>query len=213
MIDWISDHRARVLAIGAPVVLIGLIYMVAVQPRVTAGRRAAAQEALLRGRLDVLQRGLKTPAPAGRVDASVRDFERRVAAADRVPDLIERLARLALDPSRPGELRGLKIETGERMALPAPGPNAPRVATGSSDLPDPRVTLFGTGLAYASISVSFEATYPALGRFLWSLRDLPTTIEVRSLDVKRAATTADDDRFLQVDLVLFAFQQGDAKVS
>lgn len=208
MIDWISDNRGRVLAIGAPVALVGLIYMAAVQPRVNAGRRAAAAAARLRDRLDVLQRGFKTSA-----DAGVRDFERRVAAADRVPDLIERLARLALDPSQPGELRGLKIETGERMALPAPGSNVPRVATGSSDLPDPRVTLFGTGLAYTSISVSFEATYPALGRFLWSLRDLPATIEVRSLDVKRAATTADDDRFLQVDLVLFAFQLGDAKVS
>lgn len=209
MIKWLTSNRTRIVAIVVPLTLVGVCDLFVVQPRVGAGRQAAAETVAVRVRLSAMPQGLTEPSVQGASDAVVHEFERRIPASDRVPDVLERLARLALDISPPGEVRGLKIETGDRLVLTAPdAQKGPRVAGESSKLPDPRLALFATRLTYTSISVSLDATYPALGRFLWSLQGLPTTIEIRSLDVTRPADGAEDGRFLRVDLALFAFQRG-----
>jgi hypothetical protein len=51
--------------------------------------------------------------------------------------------------------------------------------------------------------VTFEATYDRVGLFLWRLRDLPTVVEVRSLEIARALP------LLRVKVVLFALQRSD----
>ena len=214
MTDWISANRSRLIAIGIPVVVVAACYFFIVQPRAAAGRRATEQTVAIRARLNAIPRSLAAPPKTvARTGDALQELERRIPVADRVPDLLERLARVALNSSPPGDVRGLKVETADRVDVASPNAQTgPRVASGGADQPDPRLPLFAASLSYAPISVSFEATYPALGRFLWNLRDLPTTIEIRSLDVARPSA-ADEGRFLKVELVLFAFQRAASKAS
>jgi hypothetical protein len=85
---------------------------------------------------------------------------------------------------------------------------------GAAD-PDPRIARFDVPLSYSTIPISFDADYATAGEFLWQLRELPTVIEIRSLDVKpatQAAPSADGgnpaargDGTITVSLTLFAY--------
>lgn len=216
MSDWLTANRKLVIALAAPLAVVLVFDLFVVRPRAAAGRRAADQTVALRMRLSAVPRGpsmadARAPEIAGRPDAAIQEFEQRVPAADRVPDLLERVARLALDSASGQEIRALKIETGERVNLGMPdAQRGPRVANDAAAQPDPRLGLFAASLAYTNISISFDATYPALGRLLWNLRDLPTTVEIRSLDVSRPAA-ATDGGLLRVEIGLFAFQRSGSK--
>jgi hypothetical protein len=202
----------RLLPYVAPIAVLGVMSLVLVAPRVSAARRAGIESTALRTRLSAVQESLTLAAPAGEIDLAVRAFERRIPVEDRVPDLLESLARVALDPATGGEVRNLRIDTGDRMAFDSGHATAPRVAGGPADAPDVRLALFDTGLTYSPVTVSFDASYAGLGRFLWGLRDLPTAIEIRSVDVMRPAKPPYDSPFLHVELVLYAFQRGKPRI-
>lgn len=214
MKDWLTAHHRRIVPIVVPVLIVGVCYLTVIEPRARAARRAQAETIAVRARLSAIPVGVTVPRGEIASVNTAGEFEHRVPATDPVPDLLERLARVALEGSPSGSLRRLKIETADRVELAGPGAEGgPRVASTSTDQPDPRFALFATSLTYTLISVKFEATYPALGGFLWNLRNLPTAIEIRSLDVTHVAVPAEDSRFLQVELVLFAFQRGAATPS
>ena len=179
MIRRLAANRGTVLAAAGPLAIIPLFYVVIVRPRAAEGRQAAAQAIDLRARLgalatgtipidDAVGRGPRRPSPA------LQEFEQRVPDADRVPDLVERLARIAAEGA--GDVAALRIETGGRADA---GGNDASVV-------DPRLELFGAPLASTPIAVGFEATYSGVGRFLWRLRNLPTAVEIRTLEVTRS---------------------------
>jgi hypothetical protein len=195
-------ERLAVVLVPLVVLVVGIMWFV--QPRFADTLRTQAD---LRG-LEERVASLKVAASSGSAieaaDAaeSVREFERRVATDDRTASLTEKLAHLALDPPDLDEARNLQIDAGARVQADNPGAvGEPRVGGASQTSIDPRFSLFPVSLQYTPITVTFEATYDRLGQFLWNLRDLPTLVEVRSLEVKRALP------LIQIKLVLLAFQR------
>jgi hypothetical protein len=190
----------------APVALVVATYAVAVRPRVDAADRARARVAVLHARLVGLEASAReTPVSAvtSGEEGSQRDFERRTPVADRLSDILQTLARLA-DGGTEGDVRNLAIETGNRVGPSAPGPTgAAGIAGAQTESPDPRLALFQAPVTCTPVTVAFEATYAQLGRFFWNLRDLPTTVEVRSVDVVPTPAAP----MLRVKLVLHVFRR------
>ncbi len=188
----------------APFAALLVAYLGLIQPRLSARRTAATEIERLEGRLVTTRALLAAPLPKAMGNA-LHDFELRTPAADRVPALLEKLSRLALAPSEHGEVHHLLIETGDRGMLSAPGTQGgPKVAGTPADYSDPRFALFGAALAYTPVTVGFDASYGRLGRFLWDLRDLPTTVEIRWLEVARPSAEVP---YVRVTLLLFAYQR------
>jgi hypothetical protein len=201
---WFTRVPANVrdrlpLALAATVFVIGSFAFVG--PRIFNALEAGDEAASLEERAASMRRLLRDAGPiaANKVRA-VAEFEKLVSTHDRVPEVIEILARLAFDPGNPAKARGLLIETGQPAspnATAAPGD----IAGGARSSLDPRWALFPGSLEYTPITVTFEATYDRLGLFLWRLRDLPTLVEVRSVEIGRSLP------LLKVKLVLFALQR------
>jgi hypothetical protein len=195
----------RVVPIVVPIVVFALGLLFFVQPPLSAAFRATAESGPLESRADSLRRLIASAKDVADEHAAVMaEFERRVPAEDRTPEIVELLARLALDPPDTTRARGLVIDTAPRVnpdekpASGGPQLGGPQAQTISLD---PRWGLFPVGLMYTPITVSFECSYDRLGLFLWRLRDLPTLVEVRGLEVTRALP------LLKVRLVIFALQR------
>ena len=77
----------------------------------------------------------------------------------------------------------------------------PRVAVERGAQPDPRVALFTHSIEYTPVEVSFESSYEAIGRFLWRLRELPTTIEIGSMEIVRGLP------LMRMRLTLFVYRR------
>lgn len=202
----------RFVPIVVPLVVLLTIYAAAVVPRGRAARASLARVLPLKAELANMRSLLQAPAEPAPPSASspspgedaVRMFGTRVPSENRVPELLEALAQRALAVG-PGEIRNLLIETGERVDMGSPAAGAgPRVAGGANERPDPRFALFPQSLAYTPITVSFESAYSRAGEFLWRLRDLPTTIEIRSLELKSVSAETSQVR---AALTILAFQR------
>lgn len=195
----------RVLPIVVPIAIVAAGLLLFVQPSLSSALRAASEAGQLESRIVSLRRLVTTGgATADGRGAVLAEFARRVPLEDRTPELVEQLARLALDPPDTTQARGLVIDTGRRVrsddtpAAGAPRPAAP-LAPGLSV--DARWRLFPVALAYTPITVSFRCTYDRLGRVLWRLRGLPTLVEVHDLEVTRALP------LLKVTMVIYALQR------
>jgi hypothetical protein len=139
-------------------------WTVFVRPVAADQTRAASQLQSLRQREIALRGDVGGSAPHGVDVDPVTRFERQTASGDASPALVERLAHLASE----ARARNLLIETVE----------------GAKTVPsDPRFALFDIPVAYAPIKVAFDSDYASLGHFLWTLRNLPTTVEIRALSI------------------------------
>jgi len=175
----------RFAPVAAFLMTVSLGWMVVVRP--VSAERARTDDRLgaLQQREAALQAMVTEPSPPAVTIDPVAAFERRVAADDPTAAMVERLARLAWDT----RARDLFIETVDgRTARGAGAPPLP-----DTYRPDPRVALFDLPLSHTSIRMSFETDYASLGRFLWDLRDLPTVVEIRTLNVQpRLASSGDE---------------------
>ena len=190
-------RRYLPLLIPPAILLGGWLFLV--RPLTSVNARAAREIEGLRGRAQSMQAVLAAPPPTAPARDAVAAFERVVAAADATAALLEQLARLA---SRL-PAANLLIETGARVPVAA-AQDGPQV-TGAPAI-DPRFALFDAPLAYSPIEMAFDADYAAVGTFLWDLRDLATTVEIRKLAVKplpRAAGAADGR--VHVTITFFAY--------
>lgn len=193
-----SLRRLAPLAIPLAIVLVAWVLFV--RPRQAAADRAAAEVRALQPRvaqLAPLVGGPGVPAAAG----PAAELIRRLPQVDPMPDVIERLSRLALVGSNETDVRYLLIETGEQAVT---GGDAGQPRATHADEPDPRVALFGVPLVYTRVDVSFESTYERLGKFLWDMRELPTIVEVHSLTVEPIAGTG---ARLRTTMVLFVYRR------
>lgn len=181
--------------------VVGVAYVALIDPRIARSRAARLNAEALEVRLAELRRSLDGSAPIGAGDAleALKEFERRAPAEDRLAKLTEDIARLALG-SGP-DVRELFIEAGATVTPQPSQSGTPRVVGGSGGGPDPRLDLFPVSLEYTPINVSFQTAFDQLGRFLWGLRNLPTIIEIRSLEMTR------DVPYLKVKLELFAYRR------
>jgi hypothetical protein len=204
----LSDAIERLLPflLFAAIVAIGFLWLI--QPRLGAYLRTRTDVATLAGRVTTLQhsadraRGL----PPADMQTSMRDFERQMSREDKVADVAAALAKAVLDRAPPDTLRGFAIETGNRIqqASGAGGWSSPRVASATTDdESDPRASLFGATVSYTPLRITFESTFEAIATFLWKVRDLPTTVEVRSVTLTRGLP------LMKVDVRVRVFQRGD----
>ena len=180
-----------------------------VQPRFESYLRARTDAAALEERVRTMQQASARalPQPPADLERTQREFEARVAADDRVAEVAAALAQAVLASAPPGKLRSFVIETGDRSS-PAAGTYAgDRVrasAGGGADGADPRLALFPYEVSYTPLRVTFESTFEAAGSVLWQLRDLPTTVEVRSAALTRGLP------LMKTELVVRVLQRGGA---
>lgn len=206
--SWLTpDRLQRVAPLVLPLAILVFAWLVFVQPRQTAARRAGEEIAVLEPRVTELSPILDSPAETTSADELAPEMIRRLPQVDPMPDVLERLARLALigtnHPDAPhGAVSDLLIETGEHAITGEAAGTAPRAA-GPAE-PDPRVALFGVPLAYTRVTVTFESSYERLGQFLWDMGELPTIVEVHALDVRPSSP---DGARLRTTMTLFVYRR------
>ena len=205
-----NETVTRVLPFVAAVAIILLGYFWFVQPRVAEYLRARTEittlEVRVRALQDTVNRG-KT-APSADEAAALKLFEERMSADDCVGDVVELLARMAADSAPKGTMKGLQIGTGTSAQWPTgAGQTATRAGSEPADQPDPRFGLFPVSLTYTPVTVTFQGSYDAIQRFVWRLRDMPTMIEIRSMELGRGLPR------MQFAIRLFVYQRGAAVVS
>jgi hypothetical protein len=204
----LNDAIVRLLPslLGVAIVTCGYLWFI--QPRLGTYLRTRADVAALNDRVSTLQQTTdraraQTPPD---MQTSMRDFEQHMSREDKVADVAAALAKAVLDSAPPDKLRGLAIETGDRIqqAGGAGGRSTPRVAAGTADeAPDPRVLLFAVPVSYTPVRITFESTFEAAASFLWRVRDLPTAVEIRSATMTRGLP------LMKVDVLIRVFQRGD----
>ena len=184
----------RLAPFAAPLLVLAGGWMLLIAPASTANARAGRDLDVLRQRLAQVRASVGAPPPApDSVDPGAA-FERQVAVGDASSQVLEQLAGLASG----AHAANLLIETGDRVPLARAG--APQA--GGTPQADPRFSLFDTPLTYSPISMSFDAEFASVGQLLWRLRDLATTVELRSLEIKPAASGSGR---VHAALTLFAY--------
>ncbi|MBI2187944.1 MAG: hypothetical protein HYU37_12645 [Acidobacteria bacterium] len=182
-----------------PLLIVVFGWLLLVRPTMASGAESARQLQALEQRLAAVRRSLTGPRPATVSGDARAAFERQVAARDASAQVFERLATLA----KQAGVTNLTIETGQRTAVTVgTGPQA------ASAVPDPRIALFEVPLAFLPITMAFDGPYAAAGQFLWQLRDPPTVVEIRTLEM-RSTETGDGRVHMTLTLFAFARQPGD----
>ncbi|HLG53944.1 MAG TPA: hypothetical protein VI485_01350 [Vicinamibacterales bacterium] len=202
------NRLRRFAPLVAMLITIGLGWMLFVRPVSADRSRTARGVEDLRQREMAVRLSLSDPSPRVVTDDPAAAFERQVASGDASPALLEQLARLAST----NHVRNLLIETVEGTASTAGG------ATPVASRSDPRFALFDVPVSYVPIRMAFDTEYASLGRFLWAFRDLPTTVEMRTLTVgvprleTQSGARPAPDGALRVSLTLYAYSRPIAMV-
>jgi hypothetical protein len=204
-----GETLERLLPFLTVVAVVTCGYLWFIQPSLGTYLRARSDAQALAERALTLQRAVgRAPVqPATGDQASIHEFEMRMSADDKVPDVAAALAAAVLAAAPPDKLRAFTIETGDRVQSPAGGGSAgaPRdPASPLADASDPRLALFPYAVTYTPVRVSFESTFEAAGSFLWNLRDLPTVVELRSATLSRGLP------LMKADVLIRVFQRGEA---
>jgi hypothetical protein len=173
-----------VMAVAAPVIVFGFLYVLFIQPQRDAAQAAQRSLDALRAQVD-RQRTAVHRAAVVTSSGAREQFEARTADSDPAPEVAQALAALLNAPAV-GGVTNLVIETGEAAKAP----------------PESRLAVFGGQLAYTPITVAFDARFEQIGRFLWNLRTLPSTFEVRSVEVASGRGSA-----VRARLALFAYHR------
>ena len=172
------------MAVAAPIVVFGFLYVLQVQPA-----RAAAAEA--RTRLNVAKAELRgtrvfaTPESVVVQASALEEFDARTLEGDDVGNVADALASVLNSPSV-GPVSNLSVDTG-------PISDAPR---------DSMVRVFARPVVAAPITATFDARYEQIGRFFWSLRVLPTTFDLQSVELEPVTGSA---RLMRAKVSLLAF--------
>lgn len=198
-------ERLAPLLVVIVIVVVG--YMWFIQPGVAQFLSGRDQAATLENRVRTLQTQVARESELPPVDqqAGLAEVERRVSTDDKVADVVERLARTALEGAPKGQIKGLLIETGS----PTQGPSGFGAARGTAAGPslaqsDPRLALFPYRIVQTPVTVTFESSFAAIAAFAWRLRDMPTMVEVHSMTLTRGLP------LMKAQFVLRVFQRGTA---
>lgn len=153
------------MAIAAPIVVFGFLFVLQVQPEHAAA--VDARERLEAARAELQRHRLFVAPPSVVSQASAADeFALRTAEGDRAGEVADALTALMNSPAV-GGVSHLSIETG----VPSDGPI------------DSMVGLFSRKVVHTPVTVAFDARYEQIGRFFWNLRLLPTTFDLQSLEI------------------------------
>jgi hypothetical protein len=196
------------------VAILALVWLTLIRPAGAERDRIARESEGLRARLTAAERSLDPAVPGTGTEDPRLLFERQIDAGASTSQLLGALTRLAMTIGA----RDLVIDSnGMRVAVGASG-TGPRASDAAE--PDPRMALFELPLAYSTVPLSFEASYEAVGEFLWRFRNMPAAIEIRRLEItSRAEVDREDsaetrapvaDGTVAVSMTLFVYARQDA---
>ena len=197
-------ERMLPLLVFAAVITAGWFWFV--QPRLAMYLRASTDTAALEERARTLQLSAGKDRSAQPVDLerTQREFEARVSADDRVAAVAAALAEAVLASASAGELRAFVMDAGDRVSAARGADRDAGTAGSAADGADPRLALFPYSVTYTPLRLSFESTFETAGNLLWRLRDLPTTVEVRSAVLTRGMP------LMKTELLVRVLQRGEA---
>jgi hypothetical protein len=153
------------LSIVAPALVFGFLYVFVVQPQRAAWRVAEKRVESARSERD-RRRETPRPEPGADKKSALDEFDIRTATGDPGVLVTDAVETVVNSPSV-GGVSNLSVETGAPAAVP----------------PDSTVNLFPGAVMQMPIAIGFDARYEQVGRFLANLRAMPTTFELRSIEV------------------------------
>lgn len=156
------------MAIAAPIVVFGFLYVLQVHPERHAAAESRHRLTIAREELN-RQRLLVKPQPVISDVSALAEFESRTTEGEGVGEVVDILTAL-LDSPAVGGVSNLGIETGVPEDAPA----------------DSTARLFSQTLRQTPLTLSFDARYEQVGRFFWNLRALPTTFTLKSVELTPA---------------------------
>lgn len=173
------------LALAGPLVVFGVLYLVAVEPGRSSAKAARGQLDAIRAELDRERAIVRRNFPRVTEMSANQEFEQRTPEENPASDVADAITSLANGPVV-GGVKDLSIEIVSADGAPV----------------DPRIALFQTRVTHTPMTVTFDAEFVQIGRFFWNLRMLPSTFELRSVELGPAAGS-----LMRVKLVLFVFQR------
>ena len=157
------------MAVAAPLVVFGFLYVLHVRPA-----RAAAVEA--RSRLEIAREELNRqrvvvsgPTVIEQVSA-LNEFAARTGQADGFEEAADALTAV-LDSPAVGGVSNVSIQTGAPQDVPT----------------EATVRLFSQTMKQTPVTLTFDARFEQIGRFFWNLRVLPTAFHLQSVELTPAA--------------------------
>ncbi|HET9466860.1 MAG TPA: hypothetical protein VFO48_00555 [Vicinamibacterales bacterium] len=149
------------MAVAAPIVLFGFLYVLKVQPERAAALEARQHLAAAQAELN-RQRVFAAAPPVVPQVSALDELDARTAGRDSVGDVVDTLTALLSSPAV-GAVSNLSIETDH----PIDGP-------GDS---------FARKVVHTPVIMTFDARYEQIGRFFWNLRTLPTIVDLQSVEL------------------------------
>ncbi len=173
------------MAIAAPLVVFGFLYVLHVHPARAAAFEARARLAVAREELN-RQRSFVTQAAVGTQVSAVDEFDARTEEGHGVEEAEHALTAL-LDSPAVGGVSNVFIETGAPEDVPT----------------DATVRLFSHTMKQTPLTLTFDARFEQIGQFFWNLRVLPTAFTLQSVEVTPAVPTGPGPMRAKVSLLVF----------
>lgn len=173
------------MAVVAPVVVFGFLYILQVHPERAAAAESRNRLAVARDELN-RQRVFVRPDPLITKVSALAEFDARTTEGDGVGDVANVLTAVLGSPAV-GGVSNVSIETG-----------VPEDAA-----TDSTARLFSHTIKQTPVTLSFDGRYEQIGRFLWNLRVLPTTFDVQAVELTRGAAPGTGLMRAKVSLLVF----------
>jgi len=178
------------MAVVAPIVVFGFLYVLQVQPEREAAVELRKQLAEARSELN-RRRLLVRPELAVAEASDLDEFDARTTGTDRVGETADALTAVLNSPAV-GGVSNLSIESGSSAGGPI----------------DSIVRVLSQTVAYTPVTVTFDARYEQIGRFFWNLRVLPTIFDLQSVEL--TPLTASRGGLTRARMSLLVFHQPQA---
>lgn len=173
------------MAVAAPIVLFGFLYVLKVQPERAAALEARQHLAAAQAELN-RQRVFAAAPPVVTQVSALDELDARTGDGDSVGDVVDTLTALVASPAV-GGVSNLSIQTDH----PIDGPG------------DSMMQLFARKVVHTPVIMTFDARYEQIGRFLWNLRTLPTIIDLQSVELTPGAESRGGVMRAKVSLHVF----------
>jgi len=180
------------MAVAAPIVVFGFLYVLLVQPERAAARDTRNQLEVARAELSG-RRALVESQAARSAASALDEFDARTAEGDRAGEVTDVLAALLNGPA-------------------VGGVSNPSIAAGSPvDGPiDSIAAPFSRALVQTPVTMTFQARYDQVARFFRNLDVVPTTFDLRSVELTPAAASQPGFMRAKVSLLVFHRQKATA---
>lgn len=204
----LSDAIDRLLPFIVVVAIVAFAFFWFIQAPLNAYLQTRTETAALQARLKTAQDSVARASGTPPVDlrSSLEMFEKQMATDDKVAEVTALLAKAVIESVPADKLRGFVIETSDRIKMGSDvsgRSGAPKVMVSQVGLsPDPRLALFPYTVTYTPVKVSFSSTFEGIANLMWKVRDLPTTVEVKSATLTRGIP------FMKLELLVWVYQRG-----